>query len=72
MINCYNYKKELCTRDTILISGIPCCFECIGYYNDYCENAWNGVEDEDEYRIVTREMAKDAGDLTLEGQIIKW
>lgn len=37
MVNCYNCKKELCTRDTILISGTPCCFECIDYYNDYCE-----------------------------------
>jgi len=58
MTTCSNCKQE---RE--LPDGISC-EECL-IYKQY-------LDKEDEYVIVTREMAKDAGDLQLEGQLWKW
>ena len=58
-----------CNRELEIVSD-NMCTECLDYYIDYCENAWNGAEDN--YQKVTKEMAIDAGDRRLEGQRINW
>ena len=47
--------------------------------NDYENNASEYVQgeccdprNEDNYRVITREMAIDAGDMSLEGQMWRW
>jgi hypothetical protein len=58
----YNYCRN-CDRELELPDGINC-EECI-IYSQF-------INDEDEYIIVTEEMAIDAGDRRLEGQLWKW
>lgn len=59
---CSNCHEEF----DILSDGL--CEECYIYSLDIKKE----LDKRDEYIIVTREMAKDAGDLRLEGQLWKW
>ncbi len=58
---CTNCKKEL------TYAGL--CVDCQREYEDYCEYI---RENDEQYVTVTKEMAIDAGDKNLEGQVIKW
>lgn len=57
-----------CGQERELVDG-TLCQECLSYWRD-CQR--EELDKEDEYVIVTREMARDAGDLRLEGQLWKW
>lgn len=52
-----------CKQERELPDGISC-EECLIYEQN--------LDKDDEYVTVTREMARDAGDLRLEGQLWKW
>lgn len=49
------------------------CIECQREYDDFCEYLHaEEMHKEEQYVQVTKDMAMDAGDRTLEGQWIRW
>jgi predicted amidophosphoribosyltransferase len=61
---CTNCKKEL--------TNAGLCVNCQREYDDFCEYLHAKEVQEERWMEVTKEMAIDAGDRSLEGQLIRW
>ena len=64
IIKCSNCEIEVPVGYCEIIDGGYTCPMCVDYYND--------IQDQNTMVQVTREMAIDAQDLSLEGQWIRW
>jgi hypothetical protein len=48
------------------------CVNCDAFYQDYCNQAYEENLEKDEYVVITKDMAIDAGDRSMEGHLWKW
>ena len=65
MLKCPKCNKEFVGKsDVEFIKENNQCYECYNYEQQYIE--------ENQYVRITRDMALDAGDPTLEGALWKW
>ena len=64
---------NVCTNCRKGLTYSELCIECQREYDDFCEYLHaEEMHKEEQYVQVTKDMAMDAGDRTLEGQWIRW